>query len=90
MLSKARIVAVSLAVATVELLAARAANSVTVSGTWANLSNPFPGTGGNGPATALLLTDASIVMIDICTTNWYRLIAISSATMSADLGAHLR
>ena len=74
MLSKARIVAVSLAVATVELLAARAANSVTVSGTWANLSNPFPGTGGNGPATALLLTDASIVMIDICTTNWYRLI----------------
>jgi hypothetical protein len=73
MLSKTKIVAVALAVATVGLLAPRTAKSVTISGTWTNLT-PFPGTGGNGPATALLFTDGSVVMIDICTTNWYRLI----------------
>jgi hypothetical protein len=73
MLSKTKIVVVALAVATAGLLATRAANSVTVSGTWTNLT-AFPGTGGNGPATALLLTDGSVVMIDICTPNWYRLI----------------
>jgi hypothetical protein len=46
----------------------------TVSGTWTGLANAFPGTGGNGPATALLLTDGSVVMHDICTPNWYRLL----------------
>jgi hypothetical protein len=46
----------------------------TVSGAWTPLVHPFPGTGGNGPATALLLTDGSVIMIDICTPNWYRLI----------------
>jgi hypothetical protein len=45
----------------------------TVSGVWSNLAHAFPGTGGNGPATALLMTDASVIMIDICTSNWYRL-----------------
>jgi len=39
----------------------------TVSGTRMNLANPFPGTRANGPATALLLTDGSVLMIDICT-----------------------
>jgi len=42
-----------------------------VSGTWTPLLNAFPGA---SPDTALLLTDGSAVMHDICTPNWYRLI----------------
>jgi hypothetical protein len=45
----------------------------TVSGTWTPLVNPFPG-GGRGPDTALLLTDGSVVMHQVCTPNWYRLV----------------
>ena len=52
----------------------------TVSGTWSSLAHAFPGTGGNGPATALLMTDASVIVIDICTSNWYRLIPDQSGS----------
>ncbi|HTT97235.1 MAG TPA: hypothetical protein VMF58_04255 [Rhizomicrobium sp.] len=39
------------------------------SGTWSMLNNTFPGTGD----TALLLTDGTVIMHDLCTTNWYKL-----------------
>ncbi len=39
------------------------------SGTWSGLTNTFPGTGD----TALLLTDGTVMMHDLCTVNWYRL-----------------
>jgi hypothetical protein len=41
------------------------------SGTWAGLTNTFPGAGF--PDTALQLTDGSILMHDGCTTDWYKL-----------------
>jgi hypothetical protein len=49
----------------------------TVTGTWTPFDGlpghaaAFPGT---SPDTALLLTDGSVVMHDVCTPNWYRLI----------------
>jgi hypothetical protein len=45
----------------------------TITGTWTPLVNGFPG-GGLGPDTALVLTDGSVVMHQVCTPNWYRLI----------------
>jgi hypothetical protein len=39
------------------------------SGTWSALTHAFPGTGD----TALLLTDGTVIMHDICTVNWYKL-----------------
>ena len=39
------------------------------SGTWNMLAHPFPGTGD----TALLLTDGTVMMHDLCTTDWYKL-----------------
>jgi hypothetical protein len=39
------------------------------SGTWNMLTNAFPGTGD----TALLLTDGTVMMHDLCTANWYKL-----------------
>jgi hypothetical protein len=50
-------------------LAPRHVPSVT-SGTWKPLTNLFPGT---SPDTALLLTDGTVMMHDLCTRNWYRL-----------------
>lgn len=41
------------------------------SGTWSALTHSFPGTGG--PDTALLLTDGTVIMHDLCTVNWFRL-----------------
>jgi hypothetical protein len=52
----------------------------TITGTWTGLDTAFPGTGPGvpsgdaGPGTALLMTDGSIVMQDICTPNWFRLL----------------
>jgi hypothetical protein len=51
------------------MLAPRHVPSVT-SGTWTPLINAFP---GFSPDTALLLTDGTVMMHDICTRNWYRL-----------------
>jgi hypothetical protein len=56
--------------------------ATTISGTWTPLTNAFPGTatnvafgpGINGPDTALLLTDGSVVVHEVCTPNWYRLV----------------
>jgi hypothetical protein len=42
-------------------------------GTWMpyGAGNTFP---GNAPDTALLMTDGSVIMHDICTANWFRLL----------------
>ena len=40
------------------------------SGTWTAIAT-FPGS--NGPDTALLLMDGTVIMHDLCTSNWYRL-----------------
>jgi hypothetical protein len=56
--------------------------TLDASGRWIPLTNPFPGRTANanlsgrpnGPDTALLLTDASVLMHEVCTSNWYRLI----------------
>jgi hypothetical protein len=45
-----------------------------ISGTWTDLTNPFPGVSGFGPDTALLLNDGSVVMHEVCTSNWFRLL----------------
>ena len=42
----------------------------SVSGTWTVLASAFP---GSSPDTALLMTDATVLMHDACTSNWYRL-----------------
>jgi hypothetical protein len=39
------------------------------SGTWSPLNNTFPGT----PDTALVLTDGTVIMHDLCTVGWYKL-----------------
>lgn len=41
------------------------------SGTWNGLAHAFPGSGA--PDTALLLTDGTVIMHDLCTVNWFRL-----------------
>jgi len=41
------------------------------SGTWSQLTHAFPGTGA--PDTALLLTDGTVMMHDLCTVNWFKL-----------------
>jgi hypothetical protein len=41
------------------------------SGTWAALTNAFPGAGF--PDTSLLLTDGTVMMHDGCTSNWFKL-----------------
>jgi len=40
------------------------------SGTWTPVANTFP---GSTPDTSLQLTDGTVMMHDICTSNWYRL-----------------
>jgi hypothetical protein len=53
----------------------------TISGTWTPLAHGFPGLSApsvpaadQGPDTMLLLTDGSVIVHDICTPNWHRLI----------------
>ncbi|HVU19724.1 MAG TPA: hypothetical protein VHE09_03270 [Rhizomicrobium sp.] len=47
------------------------APKANASGTWSMLTNSFPGSGG--PDTALLLTDGTVMMHDLCTVNWFKL-----------------
>ncbi len=52
------------------MLAAYTGAPPTVSGTWTKVTAAFPGA---SPATALLLTDGTVLMHDSCTRDWYRL-----------------
>jgi hypothetical protein len=49
------------------------AGNATSSGTWTSIEsiNPYPGV---SPTTGLMLTDGSVIILDQCTPNWYRLI----------------
>jgi hypothetical protein len=72
------------------LLAATLTPAGAQTGTWTALANGFPGTGSTanpainnnvkGPDTALLLTDGSVIMHDICTPSWFRLLPANSGS----------
>jgi hypothetical protein len=92
MLSKINIAAC--AIAGLGLLAGYATPASAQTGNWNNLANGFPGMGntGNppvqvpantrGPGTALLLTDGSVIMHDICTEHWFRLLPLNTGTFA--------
>jgi hypothetical protein len=65
---------VSISVLTLMALGALATGTAVAQvGTWTPYTggNTFPGT---APDTALLMTDGSVIMHDICTANWFRLL----------------
>jgi hypothetical protein len=92
MVSTTRIALATLAVAALGLLTGNVTPAGAQTGTWANLTNGFPGTGSTanpaiasnvkGPDTALLLTDGSVIMHDICTPSWFRLLPLNTGTFA--------
>ncbi|HEY5046831.1 MAG TPA: hypothetical protein VII49_02280 [Rhizomicrobium sp.] len=53
----------------------RAPGAGVTSGTWAALTNSFP---GSSPETALLMPNGTVIAHDACTSQWYRLTPDSS------------
>src|SRR5690348_11182518 len=94
MISKMRITVTALAVGCLVWLAGAATPTRAQTGNWNNLANGFPGNGNTanaagqvpatirGPDTALLLTDGSVIMHDICTEHWYRLLPLNTGTFA--------
>jgi hypothetical protein len=93
MVSKIRITLAALAVTALGLLAGKVTPAGAQTGTWTDLTtNSFPGTGSTanpaiasnvkGPETALLLTDGSVIMHDICTPSWFRLLPLNTGTFA--------
>ncbi len=94
MVSKTRITVTALAIGCLVWLAGTATPARAQTGNWNNLANAFPGNGNTanaagqvpatirGPDTALLLTDGSVIMHDICTEHWYRLLPLNTGTFA--------
>src|SRR5262245_62585051 len=87
-----RIAIAAAAAAGFGLLASFASPADAQTGTFTALANPFPGNGGTanpplpagviGPGTALLMTDGSVIMHDLCTPSWFRLLPASTGTFA--------
>jgi hypothetical protein len=92
MVYKTRITVTALAVGCLVWLAGYVRPAGAQTGTWTNLTTGFPGNGSTanpaiaanvkGPDTALLLTDGSVIMHDICTPSWYRLLPLNTGTFA--------
>jgi hypothetical protein len=94
MVSKPKVTVAAFAVVGLALLAGSATPAGAQTGNWNNLANAFPGNGNTanvagqvpanvrGPDTALLLTDGSVIMHDICTEHWYRLLPLNPGTFA--------
>src|SRR5262249_18649205 len=66
------------------LLASYATPASAQTGTWTDFTGAgnggtFPGT---SPDTALLLTDGSVIMHDVCTPNWFRFLPNNTGTFA--------